>query len=60
MNIRAITMNRAISTLAEQSRVVPSLIFRSSEGASHRSGETEITEERHEDMLRQDSSEDCS
>lgn len=49
-------MNRAISTLAEQSRVVPTLMFRGPEGVSHRSGETEIIEEQqHEDMLTQDS-----
>ena len=48
-------MNQAISTLAEQSRVVPTLMFRGPEGVSPRPGETVIIEEQHEDMLTQDS-----
>ena len=39
MNIRSITMDRALSTLTHQSRVVPTLLFRSPESINYETGE---------------------
>lgn len=35
MNLRSVTMGRAMETLAQQTRIVPTIMFRSSESVSY-------------------------
>ena len=47
MNIRSITMGQALETLAQQSRIVPTMIFRNPESAvttGHRMGEEHFSD----------------
>lgn len=41
MNLRSVTMGRAMETLAQQTRIVPTIMFRSSESVSYGMGELE-------------------
>lgn len=55
MNIRSITMGQALETLAQQSRVVPTMIFRNPEEEEHFPDVMEL-----EELPREDDPEDAS
>ena len=44
MNIRSITMGEALETLAQQSLIVPSILFRRSESVNNEMGEESFRE----------------